>query len=143
MPLETASGFGLRRASSRADHEAPCRDRCVFGISNVSIVDADGGVVREDKVLSEPEALVPWFAAYGAPMERIGLEGWSSVAMVLLNQKRRVTSSVDRRDGTVRQGAGAQTVLDLKPPRWRPPRFDGPRPGKAEGWVFGSGGAGG
>jgi transposase len=42
--------------------------------SSVCVVDAEGGIVREDKVLSEPEALVAWFAAFGAPMERIGLE---------------------------------------------------------------------
>ena len=42
--------------------------------SSVCVVDADGGIVREDKVLSEPETLVAWFAAFGAPMERIGLE---------------------------------------------------------------------
>ena len=42
--------------------------------SSVCVVDAEGGIVREDKVLSEPEALIGWFAAFGAPMERIGLE---------------------------------------------------------------------
>ena len=42
--------------------------------SSVCVVDADGGIIREDKVLSEPDALVAWFAAFGAPLERIGLE---------------------------------------------------------------------
>jgi hypothetical protein len=42
--------------------------------SSICVVDAEGGIVREDKVLSEPDALVAWFAAFGAPMERIGLE---------------------------------------------------------------------
>jgi transposase len=42
--------------------------------SSVCVVDADGGVVRQDKAPSEPEALVAWFAALGLPMERIGLE---------------------------------------------------------------------
>ena len=42
--------------------------------SSVCIVDAESGIVREDKAPSEPEALVAWFAAFGAPMERIGLE---------------------------------------------------------------------
>ena len=38
-------------------------------------MDADGGNVREDKVLIEPDALVVWFARSGAPVERIGLSG--------------------------------------------------------------------
>ena len=55
-------------------------------LSSVCVVDAEGGIVREDKVLSEPEALVAWFAAFGAPMERIGLEAgplsqWLHAAM--------------------------------------------------------------
>jgi transposase len=42
--------------------------------SSVCVVDAEGGIVREAKVLSEPDALIAWFAAFGAPLERIGLE---------------------------------------------------------------------
>src|SRR5215210_1891219 len=42
--------------------------------SSVCVVDAEGRIVREAKVLSEPEALIAWFAEHGAPMERIGLE---------------------------------------------------------------------
>ncbi len=42
--------------------------------SSVCVVDAEGGVVREDRVLSEPDALIAWFAAFGVPLERIGLE---------------------------------------------------------------------
>lgn len=42
--------------------------------SSVCIVDADGRIVREAKVLSEPAALIAWFAAHDAPLERIGLE---------------------------------------------------------------------
>ena len=54
--------------------------------SSVCVVDAEGGVVREAKVLSEPDALIAWFAAYGAPLERIGLEAgplsqWLHAAM--------------------------------------------------------------
>ena len=37
-------------------------------LSSVCVVDAEGGIVREDKVLSEPEALVAWFAAFGGKM---------------------------------------------------------------------------
>ncbi|MDK4706619.1 IS110 family transposase [Rhizobium sp. CNPSo 4062] len=42
--------------------------------SSVCVVDADGRIVREAKVLSEPEALIAWFCEHGVAMERIGLE---------------------------------------------------------------------
>ncbi len=42
--------------------------------SSVCVVDADGCIVREARVLSEPDALIPWFGAHGVAMERIGLE---------------------------------------------------------------------
>jgi len=42
--------------------------------SSVCVVDADGRIVREAKVLSEPDALIGWFAEHGVAMERIGLE---------------------------------------------------------------------
>src|ERR1700757_2213414 len=42
--------------------------------SSVCVVDAEGAIVREERILSEPDALVTWFATCGAPMERIGLE---------------------------------------------------------------------
>jgi transposase len=42
--------------------------------SSVCVVDASGKIVREDKVASEPEALISWFAALGLSLERIGLE---------------------------------------------------------------------
>lgn len=42
--------------------------------SSVCIVDADGKIVREGKVASEPEALVAWFGSHGYRLIRIGLE---------------------------------------------------------------------
>ena len=42
--------------------------------SSVCVVDTEGRIVREAKVLSEPEALIAWFADHGALLERIGLE---------------------------------------------------------------------
>jgi transposase len=42
--------------------------------SSVCVVDADGRIVREAKLLSEPDALTAWFAEHGVAMERIGLE---------------------------------------------------------------------
>jgi transposase len=42
--------------------------------SSVCVVDATGKIVREDKIASEPEALIAWFASLGFSLERIGLE---------------------------------------------------------------------
>ena len=54
--------------------------------SSVCVVDAEGRIVREGKVLSEPDALVAWFKALEGPTERIGLEAgplsqWLHAAM--------------------------------------------------------------
>jgi transposase len=42
--------------------------------SSVCIVDANGKIVREAKVASEPAALIAWFQSLGFGLERIGLE---------------------------------------------------------------------
>ena len=42
--------------------------------SSVCIVDADGKIMREASVLSEPEALIGWFGGLGLDIVRIGLE---------------------------------------------------------------------
>jgi transposase len=42
--------------------------------SSVCVVDANGKIVRETKVPSEPEALVRFFSRLGLPVTRIGLE---------------------------------------------------------------------
>jgi transposase len=43
-------------------------------MSSVCVVDANGRIVREAKVASEPEALVAWFRGLGIDVMRIGLE---------------------------------------------------------------------
>src|SRR3979409_69121 len=42
--------------------------------SSVCVVAANGKIVREHKVASEPEALIAWFGALGFGLSRIGLE---------------------------------------------------------------------
>ena len=42
--------------------------------SSVCVVDANGKIVREAKVASEPEALIGWFGSLGFGPARIGLE---------------------------------------------------------------------
>ena len=42
--------------------------------SSVCVVEASGGIVREAKVLSEPEGLVASLGQLGVPLTRIGLE---------------------------------------------------------------------
>src|SRR6476646_9701377 len=43
-------------------------------LSSVCVVDAQGKIVRETKVASEPDALVAFFASLGFSVKRIGLE---------------------------------------------------------------------
>jgi transposase len=42
--------------------------------SSVCVVDASGKIVREGKVLSEPDALISWFGSLELELSRIGLE---------------------------------------------------------------------
>src|SRR5882757_10207938 len=42
--------------------------------SSVCVVDANGKIMREARVASEPEALIGWFRFLGFGLERIGLE---------------------------------------------------------------------
>jgi transposase len=42
--------------------------------SSVCVVDTSGKIVREDKVASEPQALIGWLGALGFALSRIGLE---------------------------------------------------------------------
>jgi transposase len=42
--------------------------------SSVCVVEANGKILREARVASEPEALIAWFGSSGFELERIGLE---------------------------------------------------------------------
>ena len=42
--------------------------------SSVCVVDGAGKIIREQRIASEPEALIAWFRGLGFGLERIGLE---------------------------------------------------------------------
>jgi hypothetical protein len=42
--------------------------------SSVCVVDANGRVIRQAKVPSEPEPLIAWFGELGLELARVGLE---------------------------------------------------------------------
>ena len=54
--------------------------------SSVCVVDGTGKIIREQRIASEPEALIAWFRGLGFGLERIGLEAgpmsqWLHAAM--------------------------------------------------------------
>ncbi|MGY4382844.1 hypothetical protein ACVWZ3_010547 [Bradyrhizobium sp. i1.3.6] len=57
-------------------------------LSSVCVVDAQGKILREAKVASEPGALVELFEALGFAVKRIGLEAWAAVAMAACGPER-------------------------------------------------------
>ena len=46
----------------------------------ICIIDETGAIVREARVVSEPDALVSFFDALGMTLERVGLEACSLTA---------------------------------------------------------------
>ena len=70
----TELDFRPLHASSRDDHGLLCWDRRVFGSIERLRRRRRRKVIREAKVVSEPEALIGWFAALGLDLARIGLE---------------------------------------------------------------------
>src|SRR6202163_3948371 len=69
-----------RRDEPRSKHQGETTMNHYAGIdvslecSSVCVVDANGKILREARVASEPEALIAWFASLGFGLERIGLE---------------------------------------------------------------------
>ena len=53
---------------------------CSLEETAICVVDEAGGIVREARVASEPDALVSFFDALGMTMERVGLEACSLTA---------------------------------------------------------------
>ena len=49
-------------------------NRRVIGMLERVVGDANGKIVREAKVASEPQALIAWVGSLGFGLERIGLE---------------------------------------------------------------------
>src|SRR6202790_835985 len=69
-----------RRDEPRSKHQGETTLNHYAGIdvslecSSVCVLDSSGKIVREAKVLSEPDALIAWFGSLGFGLERIGLE---------------------------------------------------------------------
>src|SRR3979411_2475164 len=111
--------------------------------SSVCVVTARGKIVREGKVLSEPDALINWFGSLGLELSRVGLEAgplsqWLYAAMtqaglvVELLETRHVRDAFkampvksDRND--------ARGIAQLMRLRWVPPGAStfASRPGRA------------
>ena len=79
--------------------------------SSLCVVDGNGRIVREGKVVSEPEALIAWLGSLGLSLERIGLEAgplsqWLYAALrkeglaVELLETRHVKAALSAMDGS-------------------------------------------
>ena len=66
-------------------------------LTSVCIVDAQGGIVRETKVPSEPEALVRYFDTLELSMTRIALEAGVPILPVTVKGANRVWSQTMKR----------------------------------------------
>src|SRR5947208_1588185 len=64
-PLQTSRGTTM-------DHYAGLDVSLEY--SSICVVDANGKVIREGRVASEPEALIAWFGSFANGLIRIGLE---------------------------------------------------------------------
>ncbi|MET4234933.1 hypothetical protein ACVWXN_007166 [Bradyrhizobium sp. i1.4.4] len=68
----TAESRSKHRGETTMDHYAGID--VSLECSSVCVVDANGKIVRETKVASEPEALIAWLGSLGFDLARIGLE---------------------------------------------------------------------
>ncbi|SDA95615.1 hypothetical protein SAMN03159448_05479 [Sinorhizobium sp. NFACC03] len=78
--------------------------------SSVCVVEADGRIVREAKVLSETDALIAWFGAHGVAMERIDLEAGPAIEAGLKANRSRISNSENLQNdctGTILQSLKA------------------------------------
>src|SRR5215210_5754559 len=89
--------------------------------ASVCIVDAQGKILKEAKVASEPEALIAWFAAHGTPMARIGLEAGSLSQWLCRDEGGRLGRGADR-DAPCARGVQGHASQDgsYRRPRHRP-----------------------
>src|SRR5258705_4537498 len=99
--------------------------------SSVCVVDASGKVVREAKVVSEPEALIGWFGSLGLRLARIGLEAgplsqWLYSAMkqaglsVELLEKRHVSDAFQAMPVKSDRNDARQIAQLMRPRPFRP-----------------------
>src|SRR5918994_600105 len=82
--------------------------------ASVCIVDAQGKIVKEVKVASEPEGLIAWFAAHGTPMARIGLEA-GPLSQGLFAEMKAAGLPVERLE--TRRGRAAFKAMPVKTDR--------------------------
>src|SRR5262245_60952065 len=85
---QTDGGNGARRWACSKHHRGTTMDHYAgidvsLECSSVCVVDANGRIVREGKVASEPEALTKWLASLGVDLAWIGLEARTAVAMAV------------------------------------------------------------
>jgi len=74
-------------------------------LSSVCVVDAQGKIVKEAKVASEPEAVVAFFEALGFAAKRIGLEAGPLSQPVLSMPSWQKHWPTVRHEGTLVTGA--------------------------------------
>src|SRR5580692_10751752 len=84
-------------------------------LSSVCVVDAQGKIVRETRVASDPKALVAFFASLGFAVKRIGLEAGPLSAWLHARLKRAGCSAGD---ATCEGGSGWVGSVRCTPNRW-------------------------
>ena len=70
----SSNGVGRARSKHRSTMTYYAGIDVSLEYSSVCVVDGAGKIMREQKIASEPEALIAWFRGLGFELERIGLE---------------------------------------------------------------------